>query len=62
MSSTVTQSPVAKLNSPEAETARTTPLQQTVLNLRANKSAMIGLTLLVLLVLMGIFAPVIATH
>ncbi|MEM6527159.1 MAG: ABC transporter permease subunit [Chloroflexota bacterium] len=62
MSSTITQSPVAKLNSPEAETARTTPLQQTVRNLRANKSAMIGLTLLVLLVLMGIFAPVIATH
>ncbi|MEL7237133.1 MAG: fasciclin domain-containing protein, partial [Chloroflexota bacterium] len=56
------QTPVAKLESLESAANRTTPLQQTLRNLRANKSAMIGTTLIVLLVLMGIFAPVIATH
>ena len=53
---------IAKLAAADAEARRTTPLQQTLRNIRANKSAMIGFTLIVLLVLMGIFAPLIATH
>lgn len=53
--------PVAKL-APEQEDNRVTPLQLTLKNLRRNISAMIGATVIVLLVLMGIFAPVIATH
>jgi ABC-type dipeptide/oligopeptide/nickel transport system permease subunit len=53
---------ISKLDKPHIEETRSTPLQQTIKNLRGNTSAMIGLTIIVLLVLMGIFAPLIATH
>ncbi len=60
---TATQSKqVATLEKAHANTPRDTPLQQTLRNIRNNKSAMIGLTLIVLMVLMGILAPLIATH
>ncbi len=59
---TTAQPSISKLDSPKVQEKRTSPFRQTLLNLRSNRSAMIGLTIIVLLVLMGIFAPLIATH
>lgn len=53
--------PIAKLDALHGK-KRQTPLQLTLRNLRRNKSAMIGFTVIVFLTLMGIFAPLIATH
>jgi ABC-type dipeptide/oligopeptide/nickel transport system permease subunit len=57
----MTTSTVKQLDAPK-ERERQTPLQLTLRNLRQNKSAVIGFVTIVLLVLMGIFAPLIATH
>jgi len=59
---TASQTQVAQLDGKSDSETRVTPWRQTLRNLRQNKSASIGFTLLMLMLLMGIFAPLIATH
>lgn len=54
---------VAKLETPpEQEQKYRTPMQQRLRSFRRNQSAMIGLSVIIFLILLYIFAPVIATH
>ncbi len=53
---------IAGLDAQDTNEGRIAPWRQTLKNLRQNKSAAIGFVLLMGMLLMGIFAPLIATH
>ena len=58
----VSRTQIAELNAEKVTEERVPPWRQNLRNLRHNKSAAIGFTLLMGMLLMGIFAPLIATH
>ena len=57
-----TRTDIAGLDAENTSEERVPPWKQTIKNLRQNKSATIGFVLLMGMLLIGIFAPLIATH